>query len=498
MANVRCSLWSAGVVLSLLGGCGAVGPDYAEPTSSNAAALASFPSVAEVATTGTIVAAAPPAQWWQALHDPDLDVLISQALAANNDLQVAVANVEAARAQLEQVETRRLPSADANGTVRERREAQAAQRKADAHEVAPIRSIGTFGVDLLWEVDLFGRVRRSVEAASAELGSLEAVRNNVLLSVLSTVANAYVDLRGAQLRLGVAQRNVAVQQQTLDLVTTLNTEGAATDLDVARARTQLLTSLASIPQQRAAARAALNRLTSLLAQAPGTLDGQLQTPRALPVLPDLVAVGQPADLLRRRPDIQVAERALAAASARIGVATADLFPTVTLIGGAGVSASPLGALAAAGAPFFTFGPALRWNIFDRAAIYARIAQADSSAAAGVARYQATVTHALEEVDSAINAYGNERQRQAQLLAAVAASRDAAQLAQLRFKEGAEDFLTVLDAERSLLALEDQQAVSAINVTQSLIEIQRALGGGWQDAAVPALQSYREQVNHTAP
>lgn len=477
------------IVVALLGGCAAVGPDYQAPAQSDADDLSAFPSAGAAGTAGAVVASEPPELWWQALHDPDLDALVARALEANNDLKVAIANVEAARAQLGQAETRRLPSVDANGTVRERRDAQAAQRKANAHDEAPTRSIATLGVDLLWEIDLFGRVRRSIEAAAADLGSLEAVRNNVLRSLLSTVASSYIDLRGAQMRLGVAERNVAVQQQTLDLVLLLNKEGAATDLDVARARTQLLTSQATIPVQRAVARAALNRLTTLTSQPPGALDAQLNATRPIPTLPELVAIGQPADLLRRRPDIQAAERGLAAASARIGVATADLFPTVSLIGGAGVSASPLGNLAAAGAPFFTFGPALRWNIFDRQAIYARIAQADSAAAAGVARYQTTVTQALEEVDTAVSAYGNERERQAQLVAAVAASRDAAQLAELRFKEGAEDFLTVLDAERSLLQLEDQQAVSAVNVAQRLVDIHRALGGGWQNASLPAHQPY---------
>lgn len=481
--------WATAVCVALLGGCAAVGPDYQAPAGSDAEALNAFPSAGAAGAAAAVVASEPPELWWQALHDVDLDALIARALEANSDLKVAIANVEAARAQLGQVETRRLPSADFNGTVRERRDAQAAQRKADPHDEAPTRSIATLGVDLLWEVDLFGRVRRSVEAAAADLGSLEAVRNNVLLSLLSTVASSYIDLRGTQMRLGVAERNVAVQQQTLDLVLLLNKEGAATELDVARARTQLLTSQATIPVLRAGARAALNRLTTLTSQPPGALDAQLNASRALPTLPELVAVGQPADLLRRRPDIQAAERAVAAASARIGVATADLFPTVSLIGGAGVSASPIGKLAAAGAPLFTLGPALRWNIFDRAGIYARIAQADSAAAASVARYQTTVTQALEEVDSAVSGYGNERERQAQLLAAVAASRDAAQLAELRFKEGAEDFLTVLDAERSLLQLEDQQALSAVSVAQRLVDIHRALGGGWQNVSLPAAEAY---------
>jgi outer membrane protein, multidrug efflux system len=421
------------LALSLLGGCAAVGPDYGGPAASNADAIASFPSSAEVSKGSVILASEPPEQWWQALQDPALDTLIGQALTANYDLQSAVANVEAARAQITQVTNRFLPSVDLNSTVRKRRDALAAQPLLPAGIEPLTFEFASVGLDMLWEIDLFGRVRRSVEAASAELGSLVAVRNNVVLAVLSTVANAYIDLRGAQLRLGVAERNVAVQQQTLDLVATLNREGAATDFDLARASAQLRNSQALIPIQRAVTRNALNRLTTLLAQPPGTLDTQLKAPGPLPKLPELVAVGQPADLLRRRPDIQVAERALAAASARIGIATADLFPTVSLIGSAGVAASPIDALTTAGAPFFSVGPALRWNIFDRRAIYARIAQADNNAAAAVARYEMTVTRALEEVDSAINAYGNERERQAQLLAAVAASRDAAQLAELRFK-----------------------------------------------------------------
>ncbi len=481
--------------LSLLAGCAAVGPDYGGPKPSNADAITRFPSSAEVSKSSEILGSEPPEQWWQALNDAQLDSLIGQALTANYDLQSAVANVEAARAQITQAANRFLPSVDLNTTVRERRDALAAQPLLPAGVEPLTFGFATVGLDMLWELDLFGRVRRSVEAASAELGSLEAVRNNVVLSVLSTVATAYVDLRGAQLRLGVAERNVAVQQQTLDLIATLNSEGAATDFDLARARAQLRNSQALIPLQRAVARNARNRLTTLLGQPPGTLDAQLQATAPLPKLPELVAVGQPADLLRRRPDIQVAERALAAASARIGIATADLFPTVSLIGSAGAAAAPVSALTSAGAPFFTVGPALRWNIFDRRAIYARISQADSAAAAAVARYEMTVTRALEEVDSAINTYGNERERQAQLVAAVAASRDAAHLAELRFKEGAEDFLTVLDAQRSLLQLEDQQALSAINVAQGLIAIQRALGGGWQSASLP---SYRGYQAHTSP
>ena len=489
MADMMRHVQGALLLALTLGGCAAVGPGYQAPATNNAEALAAFPSAADTGMAGSVVSSEPPELWWQTLHDADLDALMASALAANNDLKVAVANVEAARAQLDQVANRRRPSLDINASVSERHLGLAAFPGINSTEAAPTLGFANIGADLLWEIDLFGRVRRSVEAAAAELGSVEAVRNNVLLSVLSTVAGAYIDLRGAQLRLGVSERNVWVQQQTLDLVLLLSKEGAATELDVARARSLLLASQATVPVQNAVARAALNRLTTLTAQPPGALDAQLAVRRPLPTLPDLVAIGQPAELLRRRPDIQAAERALAAASARIGVSTADLFPTVSLVGNAGASASPISNITTAAAPFYALGPALRWNIFDRSAIYARIAQADSAAAAGVARYQNTVNLALEEVDSAISRYGNERQRQSELTAAVAASRDAAQLAGLRFKEGAEDFLTVLDVERSLLQLEDQQAVSAINVAQRLVEIHRALGGGWQNASLPAHTPY---------
>jgi multidrug efflux system outer membrane protein len=483
----RFVVYAAGAALA---GCAAVGPDYGGPGPSIADRATAFPSSAAGPAPSAIAAQPPPESWWQLLHDPVLDELVHEALSANFDLQVAVSNVEAARAQLRAVGTRELPSVDATGALSEQRSATASQNKGqNADHPNPTTALGSFGLSLAWEIDLFGRVRRSVEAARAELGSLEAVRNNVMVSLLSTVASAYIDLRGAQLRRYVAEQNVLVQQQTLDLVLVLNKEGAATDFDVARARTQLLTSEATIPVFHAAATAARNRLTTLTGQPPGTLDAKLSTPQPLPQLPDLVAVGAPADLLRRRPDIQAAERSIAAASARIGVATADLFPTVSLIGTAGLAATPLSNLGASGAPYYALGPVLRWNLFDREALYARIAQADAEAAAAVNRYRATVTRALEEVDSAINAYRDERERREKLTGAVASSREASQLARLRYQEGVEDFLTVLDAQRNQLLVEEQLAASDIALAQDLIEIHRALGGGWENVEAPAYQPY---------
>jgi len=483
------------MIVAVLTGCAAVGPDYAGPPASNADATPQWPSAVQADSETTVVADEPPAAWWRQLNDPALDDLMTAAVAANYDLRIASANVEAARAILARVTTRRAPTINVGGTVEERREPSALNVTADPNDRLPGTSSGVFGADLSWEIDLFGRVRRSIEAASADLGSLEAVRNDVMVSVLGAVARAYVDLRGTQVRLDVARRNVAVQKETLGLVDVLLAEGAATELDVARARTQLLTSRARIPALDARARAAVNRLTTLSAQAPGALDSTVAAWRPIPEivkLPEFVAVGSPVDLLRRRPDISAAERTLAAASARIGIATADLFPTVSFGASVGAGASPLSGLIDAGAPFFALGPSITWNVFDRSAIYANISLADSSAAANLARYEATVTRALEEVDTSISAYRNERLVQMQLDDAVDSSRVAADLARLRYREGVEDFLDVLDAQRSVLVIEDQRAVSGIRLAQNLIDIHLALGGGWNVLSQPAHRPYDQR------
>lgn len=482
----------AAAAATILAGCTAVGPNYTGPPPSTATATAAWPSADDSEPGPAMVADEPPQAWWHEVGDAALDELVSAAVAANYDLRIATTNVEAARAILARVRTRQAPTIDVGGTVNEQRLSSSFPIRGDSHNRLSSSTSGVFSTNLSWEIDLFGRVRRTIEAASADLGSLEALRNSVTVSVLAAVARAYVDLRGSQLRLDVAHRNVAVQEQTLALVDILLTEGAATELDLARARTQLLTSRARIPALEARSRAAANRLTTLTARPPGALDATVGAWQPLPELarlPEFVAVGSPADLLRRRPDIEAAERALAAASARIGVATADLFPTVSFGASVGVSAVPLSNIIDAGAPFFSLGPSITWNVFNRGAIYASISQADSNAGANLARYEATVTRALEEVDTAISAYRNQRLVRMQLSEALESSRLAANLARLRYREGVENFLDVLDAERNLLVVEDQLAVSGIRVAQNLVDIHLALGGGWQVLAAPAHRPY---------
>lgn len=262
---------------------------------------------------------------------------------------------------------------------------------------------------------------------------------------------------------------------------TMAREGAATELDVARARAQLRSTEAQLPAVTAAQTVAINRIATLTGRGPGELGADLARHAPLPSLPAFLPAGDATDLIRRRPDIRAAERALASATARIGVATADLFPTVSLNGALGVQADSIADLGSGGADFFSFGPALSWNLFNRAAIHARVRQAEAGAEARLASYQGVVLTALEEVDSALAQHLRERQRHASLEASLADSRRAAELARVRFSEGVESFLSVLDAERTLLSAEEQLTASDTALARSLVDLYRALGGGWQVA-----------------
>lgn len=463
---------AGGVALS---GCAAVGPDYRGAPSMPQVA-AGLPSADR---SPAVTPAQPPAQWWLALHDPMLDQLIEQAKAANTDLRVAAANVRAARAFLVQSRTGLEPQVDGTASIERARDStvQGLPVVRRGQYTASAAALG-----LSWEVDVFGRVRRSIEATEADAGAAQAQRDDVLRIVIADLASAYIDLRGAQQREVVIRRNIDNQRQTLKLTRTLAREGAAAELDVARARAQLNATRARLPQVQADETVALNRIALLTGRGPGDVGGSLAVPAPLPTLPVFMPIGSAADLIRRRPDIRAAERTLASATARIGVATADLFPTVRFDASVGLEATgPPSNLGTGDAGFFSLGPAVSWNLFDREAIYARIRQAKAGAAAHLAHYEGVVLTALEEVDDAVARNLRERQRHARLEASLADSRRAAHLARVRYSEGASSFLSVLDAERTLLSAEDDLTTSDVALDQSLVDIYRALGGGWQDA-----------------
>jgi multidrug efflux system outer membrane protein len=300
-----------------------------------------------------------------------------------------------------------------------------------------------------------------------------------MVSLLAEMARNYFVLRGAQNQLAVARQNAENQRQTLDLTLALLNAGRGTELDVARAEAQLNSTLASIPPLETAIKQALHRLGVLIGQEPTALVAELSQPLPLPGLPALVAVGQPADLLRRRPDIRVVERNLAAATARVGVATADLFPRLALFGSVGLEASSFVGLWQGGSDTFAIGPSIFWAAFDLGRVRARIRAADARTEAALAQYEQRVLLALEETENSLVDFDRQQARRDLLRAAAQASEKAAALARLRYQAGVADFLTVLDAERTLLEAQDRLAESETRTATALIAVYKALGGGWE-------------------
>lgn len=454
---------------ALLGAC-AVGPDYRAPET------AATPFI-EASTAG--VAEEPfEAAWWEQFRDPVLDELVERALADDLDLKIALARVEEARAVLGGARRDRWPGVSAE-IARSESKGQQPGLTSDRVDVESYDA----GLATLWELDLFGRVRRGVEAAGAAAGAAVAELHDAQVLVAAEVARNYVELRGAQKRLRVARQNLSYQQETLDLTRVRLELGRGSELDVASASARLAATEATIPPLVAAETIAANRLAVLLGERPGALAAELAFQEVAPHLTTL-AVDSPAALLKRRPDIRAAERALAAATARIGVAKADLFPRLTLSGFIGFVAGDADELGESTSRAWSLSPVLSWAGFERGT-YARVLVAEARAEAALAAYELTVLRALEETENAFAIYGTERQRLQAVLEQATASRRAAELARIQYREGALDFLRLLDAERTLLEAEDQVAAAEANLNASVVLIYKALGGGWEAAPGPA-------------
>lgn len=465
------------ILLPLLGlaGCWSVGPDYEKPPMPDAGSF-------HAGQTPQVSADPPPERWWEGFSDPTLNDLINRAVAGNYDLKAATANLLAARANRDAAFARFFPTLDASASYDRARESAATQL-GNAYITAPDVNLTQVGGSLSWELDLFGRVRRQVEAADADRDQTEALRRQVLIAVIAEVAAIYVDLRGAQLRFDVADHNAENQRHTFELTVTLSDAGRGTDLDVARARAQLESTLATIPPLRSEVAADKHQLALLTGQPPTALDALLDSTAPLPVLPAFLPVGDPAAMLRRRPDVAAAERGLAGATARIGVATADLFPTIGFTAAPSLQALQFGDLAKKGAFAYSIGPSLTVPVFDLG-VYARLRAANATEQAAMANFQKIVLTALAETETALDTYDQDRARRQSLSIAAEASGRAAELATIRYQYGAENFLAVLDAEARKLAAEDQLAQSEIAVTMDLVTIYRALGGGWAVSPPP--------------
>jgi len=454
------------LVLLAVTGCAAVGPEYRRPEPRTD--LASW---AQTPEAGLVASETDVSRWWQTLGDPLLSRLVETATAQNLDLDQARSRVREARAQRGVTAAAGLPSATASGSA-------VRQRQGTAEP----GSLFATGFDAAWELDLFGRVKRSTEAAGADLGAAVESLRDVQVSLLAEVALNYVEVRAAQSRLGLTRANVASQQETRDLVATRYELGLANELELSQADANLANTrsqLASIEADLARAR---NRVAVLLGQKPGTLDASLAEPAPVPSAPAEVAVGIPADLLRRRADVRKAERELAAQTARVGVALADLYPRFRLSGALSFQATDASNLFTALARVVSAGPSFQWNVFSAGSVRSNIEVQNERQQQALLGYEKSVLTALEDVENAMMAYARELDRREALREASGAARKAAELAESLYRDGLRDFLTVLDAQRSLFAQEDALAQSDARVTSNLIRLYKALGGGWTATA----------------
>ncbi len=448
-------------------GC-AVGPDYMPPATD-------MSSTFEQAEAGNFDALQADANWWRLLQDPQLDALIEQAMRENHDVRIAAANVARSRAFLSRGLLERFPIVTAQGGVTR-------QETSIAITSSPSGRDNTFydaSLDASWELDFFGRVRRGNQALAADFEATLADQRNAFVVVAAEVARTYIELLGSRYRLQVARRNASNQQQTYALTKALLDGGRGTDLDLARAQAQLESTLATIPPLEADIVAALNRLGVLVGREPAALQPDFALGDSLPALPEQLHIGAPTELLRRRPDIVAAERRLAAATARVGVATGDLFPRVTVAGSAGYLATDRSDFGNSGTMTSSIGPFLSWRAFDLGRVRAGIRAADAETEGQLAVFEQTVLRALEETENALSRFARNRQRLAHLGVAAEASSKAADLANVRYRNGVDSFLNVLDAEARRLEAEDALARSETDTGLALVTLYKALGGGWE-------------------
>jgi multidrug efflux system outer membrane protein len=449
----------------LLAAC-AVGPNYRTP--------ATPPPALKNAPSSEFIVQSPEAAWWQEFDDAELDALMRRALSANLDLRTAYDRVRAARAVFVENKLDYAPHVDLQGAYSHSEE----QQPGFGGNRYNIQS-DSLGFDASWELDLFGHVRRSVEAARADLDAESANYLDAQVSVAAEVARNYFELRGAQKRLVVARENLQSEQQTLELTQLLDQAGRGSELDVERSRARFKATEATIPPLEAAEKQADYRLAVLLGERPGALDEELHAV-AIAAYAKPLPIGDPTELLRRRPDVRAAERQLAAATARVGVATADLFPRVNITGFVGFLSGDVGRLFGTtpgnDARAWSITPTVSWAAFDFGSVRARLRASEAQADAAAANYEKVVLLALEDTENSLVAYSTRQAQLKSLTDQAGSSRRAAELAETQYREGVADFLVLLDAQRTQLEAEDSVAQAETDVNVSVVAIYKALGG----------------------
>jgi multidrug efflux system outer membrane protein len=468
------------VFLAILTGC-AVGPDYQPPKTSAPAQWTS--NMAGGETNGPVDLA----QWWKNFNDTNLNSLMLTAIQSNLTLKVAEAHVREARAQKGIVSAGLWPDLNGSGSY--------SRNHYGEHAFPPLAGFGVpldynlydANFDATWELDVFGGTRRAVQSANAQVGAAEYGQRDVLVSLLAEVARDYISARAYQQRLAIARDNIKVERDVLDLTSNRFDNGLGNDLDVEQAKALLDTTEAEVPSLQTGFDESVYQLSVLLGQPPGTLLDEMSAQTAIPLTPPIVPVGLPSDLLLRRPDVAEAERNLAAATAQIGVAKADLYPKFSLTGIAGVQSTSAGNWFQYASKYWSAGPTVQWEIFEAGSIVANIHVQNARQEEALYQYQQTVLVALEDTENALTAYAREQVRRESLGESVASDQQALELATQLYKNGLTDFLNVLDSESALYNEQDALVQSDQTVSLDLVQLYKALGGGWENEEKSSLQ-----------
>lgn len=467
----------AGVGIVALVGC-TVGPDYKGPA--EMAPVAAKAAAFHRAAVAPVTAAAPAARWWEALNDPLLTGLIDTALSRSPTVRQAEARLRAGRATVNERRAGLLPQGSAT--------ALAGRGRISTGDLSSLMGGGgatgvdldlyTAGFDAVWEIDLFGGTRRGIENARDQAEAQEAQLADIQVQLAADVAQAYVGLRDAQRREALLRRTGEIEQHMLDLTRQRRDLGTASQADVERLDTQLNQIEAAIAPLQAQAEAGLDQLAVLTAAEPGQLDAALSGPGALPLPPASVPIGDPAAMLRRRPDIRGAERLLAASNAQIGQAVAQFFPTVSLAGTVGFASTNASRLFTGASVADLGGAGLSWGIFNFGRTSARVHEAEAGNEAALAQYQGTVLAALRDAETALSRYGRQRETVMRLAAAEASAARAAALTRQRQQEGSASLIDALDTERQRVQTEQSLAQAEAMLTNDYVSLQKALGLGW--------------------
>ena len=453
------------------------------------------------------------ATWWRALNEEELDSLVDRAVKSNLDLEIALDRLQQARTYETVVLGYSLPEVEGSaaagrGTGSDLTKGRADTTLRSADNGSGLQHINAIaGFDAVWELDLFGKFRREFEAARADTQAARAARYDVLTSVVADVVRAYVDLRGFQVRAGILHKASDVLRESLRIVTIRYERGITNELDVALATRELATLEAQIAPLEAEVNAAEYTLAVLVGEYPENMVQELSKPDLIPTMPAPTSPGVPLDLLKRRPDIQQAERELAAATARIGVATANLFPQVAITGSIGSQSQGWGTIPSVSKHIWSFGPGAIWPLLDFGAIDAEVDIADLAARASMVNYRKTILNAVRQVDTALDAYEAQQVRMEKLSVAMMAGERAVELANMRYSRGLTDFLNVVDAERQFYDLQDQFATAQVAQGEQFVQLYKSLGGGWQNyQSVPAIRrpqpaiiaAFRRVLSSSAP